>query len=69
MNIEKINKFTNELAIKWSNQDESFIKNSLLRDSCPCAFCSGETDVFGNKYIGDGIMKSDDAYIINKIGI
>ena len=67
MAIEKINIFTNELAIKWANQEESFIQNVCLRDACPCAFCVGETDVFGNKYIGEGIQKSDDAYKINKI--
>ena len=67
MEIEKIDVFDNELAIKWSNKKESFVQNNILRDSCPCAFCSGETDVFGNKYIGKGIEKSKDAYKIQKI--
>ena len=41
-----------DLAIKWSNETESFINLKLLRDNCPCAFCSGEKDVFGNVYKG-----------------
>ena len=28
-------------------------KNKSLREACPCANCSGESDVFGNVYIGD----------------
>ena len=41
-----------ELAVKWSDETESFIELKLLRDNCPCAFCSGEKDVFGNVYKG-----------------
>ena len=38
------------IAIKWDDGSESFIKNKRLRDACPCANCSGESDVFGNVY-------------------
>ena len=38
------------IAIKWADGSESFIKNKQLRDACPCANCSGESDVFGNIY-------------------
>ena len=41
-----------ELAIKWNDDKESYISLKLLRDNCPCAFCSGETDVLGNVYKG-----------------
>ena len=41
-----------ELAVKWSDETESFIDVKLLRDNCPCAFCSGEKDVLGNVYKG-----------------
>ena len=37
-----------ELAIAWDDRSESFIKLERLRRSCPCAYCSGETDVLGN---------------------
>ena len=41
-----------ELAVKWNDEKESYIPLKLLRDHCPCAYCSGETDAFGNIYKG-----------------
>ena len=41
-----------ELAIKWNDETQSFISLKILRDRCPCAFCSGEKDVLGNVYKG-----------------
>ena len=41
-----------ELAVKWNDDKESYIPLKILRDSCPCAFCSGEKDVLGNVYKG-----------------
>ena len=41
-----------ELAVKWNDKKESYIPLKLLRENCPCAFCSGETDAFGNVYKG-----------------
>ena len=41
-----------ELALKWNDKKESYIPLKLLRESCPCAFCSGESDIFGNVYKG-----------------
>ena len=40
----------NKIAIKWNDDSESFISNKVLREKCPCANCSGETDIFGNVY-------------------
>ena len=40
------------VAIKWNDGSESFFSNKQLRDVCPCANCSGETDVFGTVYGG-----------------
>jgi DUF971 family protein len=39
-----------ELAIKWDDGGEGFIKLELLRRACPCAACKGEMDIFGNLY-------------------
>jgi DUF971 family protein len=39
-----------ELAIKWEDGAESFVKLELLRRGCPCAGCKGEQDIFGNLY-------------------
>jgi DUF971 family protein len=67
MKLNKCNIFPNGLAIQWSNQSEIFIEYKQLRDACPCAYCSGETDVFGNIYIGQGIRKTQAAYEVDKI--
>ena len=48
--IKSLVVFEDELAIKWSNNGDAFIELKKLRQSCPCAGCSGETDVFGNIY-------------------
>ena len=39
-----------ELAIKWDDGTESFIRLEDLRRRCPCAGCRGEGDIFGNVY-------------------
>lgn len=39
-----------ELAIKWDDNAESFLKLEKLRRHCPCAGCKGEMDIMGNLY-------------------
>lgn len=39
-----------ELAIKWEDGSESFIRLEKLRRCCPCAGCKGEMDIMGNLY-------------------
>ncbi len=39
-----------ELAIKWDDGRESFVKLEKLRRHCPCAGCKGEMDIMGNLY-------------------
>jgi DUF971 family protein len=41
-----------ELAIKWDDGSESFVKLERLRRACPCAGCHGEMDILGNVYRG-----------------
>ena len=41
-----------ELAVKWADGTESFIRLERLRNACPCAGCKGETDVMGNVHRG-----------------
>tara|TARA_B100001750_G_C15267294_1_gene475722 strand:+ start:187 stop:483 length:297 start_codon:yes stop_codon:yes gene_type:complete len=67
MKILNINIFNKELAIKWDDESESYIKFKKLREECPCAHCSGETDVLGNKYIGQPSQLNEDSFIIKKI--
>ena len=57
--------FDKELAVKWSNKEESFIDLLLLRKSCPCAWCSGEKDALGNIYKGPKKTLAAHAYILN----
>ena len=51
-----------ELAVNWSDETESFNGLKILRDCCPCAFCSGETDVLGNVYKGPKRELGETAY-------
>ena len=51
-----------ELAIKWNDEKESYIPLKLLRDHCPCAHCSGETDAFGNVYKGPNQTLGETSY-------
>jgi DUF971 family protein len=60
-NHEIVNEF---LLIQWNDDSESTIALKVLRDSCPCAGCAGEKDVFGNVYKGPPQMKSDASYIL-----
>ncbi|MEE2876767.1 MAG: DUF971 domain-containing protein [Candidatus Neomarinimicrobiota bacterium] len=55
------------LVIKWKRGDESYIPLKGLREACPCAECSGETDALGNLYMGYGRPKSDGGYSIARI--
>ena len=41
-----------ELAIKWDDGSEDYVRLETLRRSCPCAGCQGERDVMGNLYRG-----------------
>ena len=56
-----------EIAIKWSDKEESYIVLKTLRDNCPCAYCSGETDAFGNIYKGPDKKLGETAYQAIKI--
>jgi len=64
---EKIVVLDNVVAIKWLDGSESFLNNQTLRDQCPCANCSGETDVFGNIYKSNSPKTNDpNKYKINR---
>lgn len=41
-----------ELAIKWDDGSESYIRLETLRRACPCAGCKGEVDVMGHLHKG-----------------
>ncbi|MGA7616231.1 MAG: DUF971 domain-containing protein [Thermoanaerobaculia bacterium] len=37
-----------ELALVWEDGHESYFPLDYLRKRCPCAYCAGEPDLFGN---------------------
>jgi DUF971 family protein len=39
-----------ELAVKWDDGSECFVKLETLRRCCPCAGCRGEVDIMGTLY-------------------
>tara|TARA_B100000945_G_C19933340_1_gene390611 strand:+ start:219 stop:527 length:309 start_codon:yes stop_codon:yes gene_type:complete len=56
-----------ELALSWNDKEESYVSFQLLRDNCPCAFCSGEKDVFGNIYKGPKKKLQESAYKLKRV--
>jgi DUF971 family protein len=38
----------NEVAIAWTDGQESYLTLEKLRRACPCASCCGEPDALGN---------------------
>ena len=38
----------NELALRWNDGIESYLKLEALRRACPCAACCGEPDALGH---------------------
>jgi DUF971 family protein len=51
-----------ELAVKWSPDEESFIPLETLRRACPCAGCKGETDILGNLHLNPAAPYSAAAF-------
>ena len=62
--IISIECFESFVLFKWQNKQEDCVSLKTLRLCCPCAFCSGETDVFGNKYVGDKKKLSDKSIML-----
>ena len=52
------------LLLKWDDGKEDFLSLKSMRDNCPCANCSGETDVFGNIYKGPPQIMNEKSYRI-----
>lgn len=47
LGLSKAELIGNELAILWSDGQETFLPLEKLRRACPCAACGGEPDVLG----------------------
>ena len=57
-----------ELAIKWEDGTESYVRLETLRRHCPCAGCKGEMDVMGNVYKGPDKPLAPPAFQLRHIG-
>jgi len=47
LGLESIAAIGVELALAWSDGEESYLSFELLREACPCANCQGEPDALG----------------------
>jgi len=56
-----------ELAIKWDDGSESYVKLERLRRYCPCAGCKGERDIMGNLYKGPEKSLSPEAFELARL--
>lgn len=48
LELETMHVIGDNLALKWTDGEESFFGLEFLRRSCPCALCAGEKDLLGN---------------------
>lgn len=69
MRPKDIQQIGDELAIKWEDNTESFVKLETLRRYCPCAGCKGEVDVMGNLYKNPDKPLSPAAFQLRKFSV
>ena len=55
------------LLLQWDDNSENALPLKSIRENCPCAHCSGETDVFGNIYKGPTQIMKEESYQITGI--
>lgn len=56
-----------ELALKWDDGSEIYVRLETLRRHCPCAGCQGERDIMGNLYKGPETTLSTKAFQLVRI--
>ena len=62
-----IQQIGDEVAIRWDDGSESYVRLEKLRRYCPCAGCKGEMDVMGNLYKGPEIPLTPQAFQLRRI--
>jgi DUF971 family protein len=67
MRPEDIQQIGDELAIKWSDGSESFIRLERMRRACPCAGCKGEVDVMGRLHKGPDQPLNPSAFRLGRV--
>jgi len=58
----------NELAIAWSDGEESYLQLEALRRACPCATCGGEPDVMG-RVIRPAVTYTPQSFVLRNFQI
>jgi DUF971 family protein len=56
-----------ELALKWEDGAEQFVRLEILRRACPCASCAGETDIMGNVAKGPETKFNEASFQVKQI--
>jgi DUF971 family protein len=64
-----IQQIGDELAVKWDDGGETFVKLEKLRRYCPCAGCKGERDIMGNLYKGPEQSLTPEAFRLVRISM
>ena len=67
MRPQDIQQIGEELAIKWDDGHESFVRLESMRRHCPCAGCKGERDVMGVLYKGPDKPLTPQAFQLKRI--
>jgi len=63
--IINITTIADELAIAWSDGEESYISFEKLRRVCPCAHCQGEPDAMG-RLVKPEVILTDRSFVLLK---
>jgi DUF971 family protein len=48
LELKNVQLIGGELAMRWNDDVESYLRLERFRRACPCATCGGEPDVLGN---------------------
>jgi DUF971 family protein len=62
LHIKSTEIVNNLLLIQWTDETDSAVPLSQMRDNCPCANCAGEKDALGNIYKGPPQQMTDQSY-------
>jgi len=62
-----IQQIGDELAIRWDDGRESYVRLETLRRGCPCAGCKGESDIMGQLYKNPDQPFSPQAFQLRRI--
>ena len=63
LELKNVQLIGGELALQWSDGEESYFGLERLRRACPCASCGGEPDVLGNLTRPD-VTYTDQSFVL-----